>query len=172
MASIQLGDQLDHGRYEIVCTLGYRTASNVWLARDMTTVVLSRSTRHPGREHVVEAERFFITDSKYGSHIRFVNRPFAVSLYPFMRIWPRRVMPLHGAKFVIKQLLLALDYLLSLGYVHADVKTDNLLLHFEENDDDIESYLKKFPSENHPPQHVSEIFKGPHHPHVRTATTT
>ncbi|RDX54013.1 hypothetical protein OH76DRAFT_1341778 [Lentinus brumalis] len=144
-------------------------------ASDMTTVVLSRSTRHPGREHVVEAERFFITDSKYGSHIRFVNRPFAVSLFPFMRIWPRRVMPLHGAKFVIKQLLLALDYLHSLGYSeqHVDVKTDNLLLHLEGNDDDIESYLTKYPPEHYPPQHVPEIFKDPIiHPHVRTATTT
>lgn len=163
------------GRYELVRKLGWARSSTVWLAidthADVKTYVAikiltafatkmtpseeyevftkngSADPGHPGFQHCLVLRDHFLTASTAGDHKCFVMDVLG-SCLKTLRPPDRKTFTVPVAKRIIKQLLLALHYLhRECGYVHTDVKSDNVLVKLPKmSGPQIDDYLQVNPA--------------------------
>lgn len=131
--------------------------------------IAAGSADHPGRQHVSEPLGSFIAESKQGSHQCLVYKPLAIDLQWLLCHEPfRGGLPLQAVKRVIKQNLLALDYLhRECQIVHTgesdnycllerptslDINYTNMMVDFKYGPKEIEQYLASVPSLTYEPQ--------------------
>ncbi|CDO69817.1 hypothetical protein BN946_scf184803.g15 [Trametes cinnabarina] len=108
---------------------------------------------HPGRRHCLTAESVFTEDSVHGRHICIVTPPFGQNVAELRISRSLDEFPLSALKSVVKQTLLALDYLHRiLRVVHMDVKASNIFVQLRASDEDITHYLQRHPAEEKRPQ--------------------
>ncbi|KAJ9213209.1 hypothetical protein DTO166G4_5202 [Paecilomyces variotii] len=88
---------------------------------------------HPGQSLIRELYDSFDLQGPGGTHWCLILQPMNMTLLEMMRMNPRPFdLPL--LKMTVKRLLLALDFLhVEAEVIHADLKTDNLMLSLEDN---------------------------------------
>ncbi|KAF5373633.1 hypothetical protein D9758_000811 [Tetrapyrgos nigripes] len=142
-------------RYQVVAKLGYGATSTVWLARDLSGhrhVALKlfiksesmgdevvrelgvykrierTSKKHPGRSAVRSLLASFEVEGPEGQHLCLVHPPFLESVRTFLRRNSERRLPAVVVAFILKRLLLALDYLHNECHViHGDLQDSNIM---------------------------------------------
>ena len=67
--------------------------------------------QHPGYQHCLTLHDSFICNSYHGPHMSLVFDVLGSDLLSLQRTQPNRVFSLQTTKLVVKQVLLALDYL-------------------------------------------------------------
>ncbi|RMD44117.1 hypothetical protein DV735_g986, partial [Chaetothyriales sp. CBS 134920] len=87
---------------------------------------------HPGQSLIRELYDFFELQGEAGRHRCLVLQPMHMTLHEMMRLNPNPLdLPL--LKMVLRRILLALDFLhTEANIIHADLKTDNLMLSLED----------------------------------------
>ncbi|KAI0739028.1 kinase-like domain-containing protein [Daedaleopsis nitida] len=117
---------------------------------------------HLGHMFCVEPLTAFTADSKHGTHVCFVTKPFGSTIDELQLAQPGLTLPLPVVKLVVKQTLVALHFLhTEIGIVHADVKAGNLLIDLSASQEAIDTYLKDNPSETYPERLSPELWSGP-----------
>ncbi|KAF9783967.1 kinase-like domain-containing protein [Thelephora terrestris] len=146
-------------QYRFVRKLGWASTSSVWLALDPSAatrtyvaikILTSQATarialakapeydvfrkietadpKHPGFNHCLTLRRCFTAKSPAGTHLCFVTDALSLSLATLRPPGQNRF-DLPIAKRIIKQVLLALDYLhRECKYIHTDLKSENILV--------------------------------------------
>ena len=84
---------------------------------DVCKLVTQTNPSHPGYDRCVLLRDNFIENSVHGSHLCLVTEPLGSDLMELRRNQPRKIFTIPTTKKIIKQTLLALDYL------HRDCKT-------------------------------------------------
>ena len=80
----------------------------------------AKADRHPGRKFIAPAFDIFRTSSIHGPHLCFVTEPCGLNIEELQLEQPNRQFCLSVVKRIIKQTLLAVDYMHSrLNMVHA-----------------------------------------------------
>ncbi|KIM44308.1 hypothetical protein M413DRAFT_433710 [Hebeloma cylindrosporum] len=186
---LSLGERLrgggkDDRTYEIVRKLGFGTGSTVWLrflAVKVLTVnltagvlydkywalssarrVTDANPNHPGYQHCQTLRDAFICNSYHGPHMSLAFDVLGSNLLSLQRAQPTGVFSLHSTKRIIKQVLLALDYLhRDCGLVHTDVKPQNIMVSMNVSDATIAEYLDKNPAELYEPRIEPDLSPDP-----------
>jgi len=95
---------------------------------DVFRRIESANPRHPGFAHCLSIQRCFILRSSAGGHICFATDVLGPNMMTLRSAQPNQTFPVSVAKRIIKQILLSVDYLhRECGYVHTDIKADNVL---------------------------------------------
>ncbi|KAL0960445.1 hypothetical protein HGRIS_005489 [Hohenbuehelia grisea] len=129
---------------------------------DVLAAIRGDRGNHPGKSLCVTGVDILAEESVHGGHLCIVTEPYAISFLHLLR-----QSSVNGfdrglvAKTVVKQVLLALDFLHSLGYVHTDIKTDNLLLPLKGQQKEIAAWLKDHPSSTYPPRNEPSLWPEP-----------
>lgn len=116
---------------------------------DALRAIKKTNPRHPGYKHCMVIYDTFIAKSHHGPHICIVTDVFGPDLTYIRSFLPaqRRFFPLALTQRIIKQTLLALDYLhRECKLVHTDVKPDNVLISLKDPSEAITRLLKESPS--------------------------
>ncbi|UZP32334.1 hypothetical protein NXS19_000150 [Fusarium pseudograminearum] len=142
-------------RYQVVGKLGFGASSTVWLANDLSKkrhVALKvfirsqalgehvenemnmykrmeqRASNHPGRSAVRTLLDSFQIKGPDGDHLVLAHPPLLKSIEATIRrSSPRRLRP-FGARYVLKDLFMALKYLHDdCQIIHTDIKADNIM---------------------------------------------
>ncbi|KAL3455143.1 kinase-like domain-containing protein [Aspergillus heterothallicus] len=159
--SVNIGD-VYLSRYKIAGKLGYGAYSTSWLCQDLRAnnkyIVLKVSTclpdfptaterelriyehlskiesSHPGQALIRGMYYSFDMHSTGGKHQCLVLQPMQMRVLEMLGTNPKPFdMPL--LKMTVRRLLLVLDFLhTEAGVIHADLKTDNLMLSLEDDD--------------------------------------
>jgi len=162
--------------YLLVRKLRWDTTCSVWLALDksaappvyvaikiLTTYMTSRlvyghsdedkvlqkivlaDRTHPGCQHCLHYYKRILAGSWAGPHICFVTQPLSLDLEN-LRPPGETKFAVPTVKRIIKQLLLALDFLHSeCGFIHTDVNSRNIMLRLP---DPIDSHIEKYIESN------------------------
>ena len=97
--------------------------------------------QHGEETHVIRILHHFMHRGPYGNHVCLVFEMLGANLVHLMLYYEYKGVPLHLCKLIIKQCLLALDYLHRVcGVIHTDIKPENILIRL--NDEQI-SQLQK-----------------------------
>jgi len=81
--------------------------------------VTAANPDHPGYQHCLTLRDAFISYSYHGPHMSLATDVLGSDTLTLRRVQPRRVFSVHVTKRIIKQTLLALDYLhRECGLVH------------------------------------------------------
>ncbi|KKA29357.1 hypothetical protein TD95_001956, partial [Thielaviopsis punctulata] len=149
-------------RYEVVGKLGYGSNSTSWLCRDRETnsfrtvkvsiclknfpeaatreitaykhiASVALRSKHPGRHLIRSMYDDFILHTATGEHHALVLSPMYMTMLDRARQYPNALLPLADARKLVRNMLWVLDFLhAEAGVVHADLKTDNLMLTIED----------------------------------------
>ncbi|KAH9941621.1 kinase-like domain-containing protein [Epithele typhae] len=112
---------------------------------------------HPGFCHLVEPLALFTAESKYGPHRCIVTAPYGSTVDDLQTGQLHARFRLPVVKRIVRQTLLALDFLhREMKVVHADVKASNLFIKLNIGHDDLKRYLHDHPSENHAPEYAKQ----------------
>ncbi|KXJ88091.1 kinase-like domain-containing protein [Microdochium bolleyi] len=142
-------------RYQVVGKLGYGITSTAWLARDLSqrrhvalkVFIRSQSlgdllknemsmykrieqchSNHPGRDVVRHLLDSFQVKGPDGDHLVLAHEPLGRSIETVIACNNPATIPPSGVRFVLRELLLALDYLhRECDVVHTDIKPDNVM---------------------------------------------
>jgi serine/threonine-protein kinase SRPK3 len=133
--------------------------------------VTTANPLHPGYNHCLKLCDWFVTESIHGPNFCLVTAALADNTATLQATLPHTVFPLPVVKRIIKQILLALDYLhRECGFIHAgdpsiialymrisnlhrsDLKADNISLCLGEADVAVTGYLAQHPSESYEPR--------------------
>ncbi|CAP93531.1 Pc16g08610 [Penicillium rubens Wisconsin 54-1255] len=149
---ITIGDHI-HSRYQVVHKLGHGTYSTIWLARDQkhnryVAIKVCTADSNPLEFSVVSdlsssqqssstslgktmiplmIDRFEIQGPN-GTHPCYVTAPARMSLSEAKDASYNRLFQLEVARALSAQLVLAVDYVHSQGFVHGDLHYGNVLL--------------------------------------------
>ncbi|KAG1901461.1 kinase-like domain-containing protein [Suillus fuscotomentosus] len=166
------------GKLQIVRKLGWAGNSNVWLARtlgnaypakyvavkvltvnatagvvkgflrevDSLGTIKTANPNHPGHQHCLHLYDVIVEKSRHGPHICIVTNILGANMI-------RHAFPVAVTKRIVKQTLLALDYLhRECDFVHTDVKPDNVLICVDYEDEAITRLLEETPSATYEPR--------------------
>ncbi|KAK0739484.1 kinase-like domain-containing protein [Apiosordaria backusii] len=149
---IHLHDTLQNDRYEILHKLGFGAFSTVWLARDnlkqrnvtIKVVTADKSDEtsrelsvlqalkdrgdpdHPGHKHVSHLLESFHIEGPNGRHLCAVLDLLGPTTSSVADRCPNYRLEGNLARSVSRQLLLAVDYLHSVGVAHGDIHMGNV----------------------------------------------
>ncbi|KAF2012931.1 kinase-like protein [Aaosphaeria arxii CBS 175.79] len=158
---VHIGDVFNEGRYRIVDKLGSGQSATVWVARDQYTndsvvslkflsasetekshielsifrMIETMNLGHPGRQHVAKLLDHFYHEGPNGIHLCTVMEFVGPTLFDVLDVSPGECMKPNLARHVSRQLLLAVDYLHSIGIVHGDLNHGNILLRLPDPDE-------------------------------------
>ena len=143
------------GRYEILKKIGFGHFSTVWLARDITCLnyvavkiakacketseaaldeidVLQRMNQKLANldsSPIVRLINSFIHFGSNGKHVCLVFELMGVNLLEIFKRYRYRGIPIFYVKRIVKQLLVALDFIhRECGIIHTDIKPENILV--------------------------------------------
>ncbi|CAA7266685.1 unnamed protein product [Cyclocybe aegerita] len=169
------------GRYEVIRKLGWGGYSSIWLARDHQTpnsfVALKMLTgnatdliKNGQLQELAVMERlkpqvhdhcvlllshfeFPGTSETEGNHTCIVTEAFATDVERIWAAFPSRRMPISLAKKILRDVLVGLSGLHSVGCVHTDLKSANIMCRHPPSAsyDAVSSLLRTDPSEMNPP---------------------
>ncbi|KAJ3496885.1 hypothetical protein NLJ89_g10424 [Agrocybe chaxingu] len=169
------------GRYEVVRKLGWGGYSSIWLARDhqapnsfvalkmltgnatdliksgqLQELAVMERLKPQVHTHCVPLLSHFEfpgTSEREGSHTCIVTEVFATDVDRIWGAFPNRRMPISLAKKVLRDVLVGLSQLHSVGCVHTDLKSTNITCRHSPSAsyDAISSLLSNSPSEMNPP---------------------
>ncbi|OAX77179.1 CMGC/SRPK protein kinase, partial [Emergomyces africanus] len=156
---VNIGDVYE-SRYQVTAKIGYGSYSTSWLCWDLldnkyrvlkVTISLPKfptatdqelkiyehlmkvNSTHQGQSMIRKLYDSFNLQGSFGKHRCLVLQPMHMTLLEMMRL-NSRPFNLPLLKMIIKQLLLALDFLhTEAEIIHADLKTDNLMLSLEDS---------------------------------------
>ncbi|XEU97568.1 hypothetical protein FSHL1_002854 [Fusarium sambucinum] len=142
-------------RYQVVGKLGFGASSTVWLANELRQrchVALKvfirsqalgerveneismykrmeqRASKHPGRSAVRTLLDSFRVDGPDGNHLVLAHPPLWQSVEGAIRRSSPKRLPPSGARYVLKDMFLALEYLHDeCQIIHTDIKADNIM---------------------------------------------
>ncbi|KAM3431985.1 hypothetical protein NHJ13734_007062 [Beauveria thailandica] len=148
-------------RYQVVGKLGFGASSTVWLAHDlhqrrhvalkvfirsqalgdsvgneiaMFKRMEQRKSSHPGRSAVRTLLDSFRLDGPEGEHLVLAHPPLWRSIEVAIRRTSPRRLPASGLRYVLKDLLLALEYLHDeCQIIHTDIKADNIMFSIKDS---------------------------------------
>ncbi|KAF2019533.1 kinase-like protein [Aaosphaeria arxii CBS 175.79] len=151
---MHIGDVLNNGRYEIVNKIAPGWLSIVWAARDnqnankivaikvlradrsqgevnelkvLQHIEANGNTEHPGRRFLPQLLDYFYCEGPNGRHLCLVLNVLGPTLRSIRwdsEFSPR--LPCSLSRHVSRQLILAVDFLHSIGIVHGDISEDNI----------------------------------------------
>ncbi|KAH7910212.1 kinase-like domain-containing protein [Hygrophoropsis aurantiaca] len=125
--------------------------------------VKKANPNHPGYKHCLLLHDSFIAQSYHGPHLCFVTDVLGCNMVALRGLQANgRSFPVGLAKRIIKQTLLALDYLhRECNLVHTDVKPDNVLVSVVQTDEAIRRLLEESPSASYEPRIEPELSPDP-----------
>jgi len=134
--------------------------SNMLAEADCWEVVTSSNPNHTGHKHCRE---MFLAKSSHGPHICFVADVLGTVLMGLRLSQPDEAFPVSVVKRIVKQTLLALDYLhRDCRLIHTDLKLiDNTMVSFNQADALIERHLQLNPSEIYEPRIEPDLSPDP-----------
>ncbi|CAI7588455.1 unnamed protein product [Penicillium bialowiezense] len=168
--SITIGDHI-HNRYQVVQKLGHGTYSTIWLARDQkdgkyvaAKVCTADSNPHEfsdlsglsnsqkssstslGKTMIPSVQDRFDIQGPNGAHSCYVTIPSRMSLSEAKDASYNRLFQLEVARALAAQLVLAVEYVHSQGFVHGDLHIGNVLLQlpFDLNQLSVEELYKQY----------------------------
>jgi serine/threonine-protein kinase SRPK3 len=125
-------------------------------------LITSTNPQHPGHKHCLTLRSAFLATSKHGPHICAVTDVLGSDLRQLQSIQPGGVFSVPVVKRIVKQTLLALDYLHSeCKLVHTDVKPDNTMVSLANADAAIQAYLEQHPSATYEPRNEPDLSPDP-----------
>ncbi|KAK0449753.1 kinase-like domain-containing protein [Desarmillaria tabescens] len=178
---VALGQLLRPSSFRVVRKLGHAAAGTVWLCekrrRSRTSFVavkiltiyytkqitsgyshesavlemIQKYRHHPGYPHLLHLRRIFNTQSQLGSHMCFATDVLGSSLLDLRMKQPKMVFTLPVTKRIIKQTLLALQLLHDCGFVHNDIKTNDIVSVLPSGHGGTLTYIEKHPAETYEP---------------------
>ncbi|PSN60786.1 kinase-like protein [Corynespora cassiicola Philippines] len=148
-----------HSRYKVIGKVGYGMNGTVWLCRDTSTpenhfVVVkvgrcnspqsdreslfystmnSDRTMHPGRHLIrtmLDNFTLVLPNGRYGA---LVHPPLSISLGDLRKTFPYRQVPLSTLQPILRDILLALDFIHNRDVVHTDINEGNVLFKLHSN---------------------------------------
>ena len=148
-------------------TIGHKIGAATELA--FLERISSADPNHPGRKRCSTVLDHFMVDEIHGKHLCLSFMPLGQSVSALRRARKPPVLPVNAVKAVVKQTLLALDYLhvrcqivhtgissylcspwLCTDLTNADVKPDNILLRLDNMKSLIEETIAQDPSRTYP----------------------
>ncbi|CAK94863.1 unnamed protein product (macronuclear) [Paramecium tetraurelia] len=141
-----------HGRYVVIQKLGYGNFSTVWLAKDFKTntfvalkiqrsapqsqeaaldeiEILQTIQRKSRNINIVKLLNVFVHKGIFGNHYVLIFEILGQNLLELIRNCDNDGLNLEQCKSIIKQILIALDFLhRECGIIHTDLKPENILL--------------------------------------------
>ncbi|KAJ5963344.1 uncharacterized protein N7479_003220 [Penicillium vulpinum] len=168
--SVTIGDHI-HNRYQVVQKLGHGAYSTIWLARDQQygkyvaikvctadsnplefniLSELSNSQKNSsislGKTMIPSILDRFEIQGPNGTHPCYVTIPARMSLSEAKDASYNRLFPLDVARALAAQLVLAVEYVHSQGFVHGDLHDGNILLWlpFDLNQLSVEELYKNY----------------------------
>ncbi|PSN69045.1 kinase-like protein [Corynespora cassiicola Philippines] len=148
---VYIGDEFKNGRYKIINKLGWGQLATVWAALDthqdidvaikvmaakisedneelrILQSIQQNATQHPGRKHLPQLLDHFYEESRGNRHLFIVTELLGPPVMGITHMLPRYCFSLARARHIIKQLLLAVDCLHSIGIAHGDIYRENIL---------------------------------------------
>ncbi|KAI0265562.1 kinase-like domain-containing protein [Gloeopeniophorella convolvens] len=149
-------DGPDAGRYVAIKVLSVNETSgivdNLVCEMDIMRLVTSKNPAHPGYKHCITLREWFLASSYHGPHICMVTDPLGWTLEDLQFFQPGHTFTLPVTKRIVKQLLLAIDYLhRECAAMHVDLKPSNLMVSVENDEGKITSFLEQNPSSTYDP---------------------
>ncbi|KAJ6611120.1 kinase-like domain-containing protein, partial [Mycena sp. CBHHK59/15] len=127
--------------------------------------IRSANVSHPGFPHCLHLlAQFWIEKTVLdGGHICFVTGVLGSDLNALRASQPDQKFSVSVATRIVKQILLALDYLhRECGFIHTDIKMDNILvLPPDQSAQCIEPYLQEHPAETYEPLIDTNVWPDP-----------
>ncbi|KAH7903737.1 kinase-like domain-containing protein [Hygrophoropsis aurantiaca] len=124
--------------------------------------VAGADPNHPGYQHCLTLRDSFVCTSYHGPHTSLVFDVLGSDMLSLQRAQPNRAFSLHVTKRIIKQVLLALDYIHSVcGLVHRDVKPQNIMVSMNVPYATIADYLNKNPAALYEPRIEPDLSADP-----------
>ncbi|KAI1952753.1 hypothetical protein LOZ12_002320 [Ophidiomyces ophidiicola] len=173
---ISLGDRFKNDQNTILRKLGYGQYSTVWLAKDSKhqkyvaikvlradcygghhdifereilsrILEVSRRSSHQGRNYVSHLLEQFTQTGPNGDHVCLTFDVLGHHLDFQAAKYEDGKLPVRAVKVIVRQLLLALDFLhRECSVIHTDLKPKNILLELENPSSTISHYLSEIPA--------------------------
>ncbi|KAG1814958.1 kinase-like domain-containing protein [Suillus variegatus] len=121
---------------------------------DSLRTIKTANPNHPGYQHCLHLYDVIVEKSRHGPHICIVTNILGANMISLRRLQSNgHAFPVAVTKRIVKQTLLALDYLhRECGFVHTDVKPDNVLVCVDCEDEAITRLLEETPSATYEPR--------------------
>lgn len=126
--------------------------------------IKSANPNHPGYRHCLHLYDATYDTSYHGPHICLVTNVLGANVNSLRRSQPngQGVIRVAVTKRIIKQTLLALDYLHSqCNLVHTDLKPDNTLIYIDHEDAAVTRFLEETPSATYEPRIEPDLSPSP-----------
>ncbi|PBK79503.1 kinase-like protein [Armillaria gallica] len=150
---IRRGSRTSFVAVKILSTYYTKEISSGYCHEPTVLQTIRKHRDHPGYPYVLHLRRVFNTQSEIGDHMCFATDVLGSSILDLRRKQPNFVFPLPIAKRIVKQTLLALQLLHDCGYVHNDIKTNNIMSVLPSRTlvKNIQTYIKNHPPETYEP---------------------
>lgn len=147
---IKIGDHI-HNRYQVVQKLGHGTYSTLWLAKDkkhnkylaikvctadsstlelsvLSELSNSQQSASLGKTMIPSVLDSFKIHGPNGTHLCYVTTPARMSLSEAKDASYNRLFQLEVARALAAQLVIAVEYVHSQGFIHGDLHYGNVLI--------------------------------------------
>ncbi|KAJ1706752.1 srpk [Aspergillus flavus] len=151
---VRIGE-IFQSRYQVLTKLGYGSASTIWLCRDLwehrylVLKVHVRSKRklpeiavvehlrvnkddHPGQRFVRLISDSFEVIGPHGTHTCLLYPPAGLDMSDCMQCLPGETLTVPLLRAMVRNILLALDYLHQANIIHTDIHPNNILAGVED----------------------------------------